>query len=76
MLNGLREENLIPTLLNFCNITTVPKTGSIVEPENERGIFGVPLVQSILMRLIYNEKFSTIDKNMSDCQMGAIRNGK
>ena len=28
-------------------------------------------VTKILMRLIYNEKYPTIDSNMSDCQMGA-----
>ena len=40
-------------------------------PTNQRGIFRVPVLMSILMRLIYNMKYNVIDKNMSDCQMGA-----
>ena len=38
--------------------------------ENERGIFRVDLVRSSLMRMIYNDKYPEIDKNMSDSQMG------
>ena len=73
--NRLREEKLIPIFMNFSNITTVPKRGSKLDPENERGIFRVSVLRSILMRMIYNEKYSIIDSNMSDCQMGG-RKGK
>ena len=75
MLNSLKKETLIPQFLNCVNITTVPKKGSRLEPKNERGIFRVPIVRYILMRLIYNSKYSVIDENMSDSQMGA-RKGK
>ena len=61
--------------MNDSNITTIPKKGSPLELKNERGIFRVPVIRSILMRLIYNSKYSTIDSNISDCQMGA-RKGK
>ena len=57
--------------MNYANITTVPKQGSRIEPRNERGIFRVAVVRYILMRLIYDMKYPTIDRNMSDCQMGA-----
>ena len=57
--------------MNFTNITTVPKRGSRLDPKNERGIFRTPIVRYILMRLIYNMKYPTIDRNISDCQMGA-----
>ena len=70
MFNLLKEQKLIPTFMNYANITTVPKKGSRIEPKNERGIFRVSVIRSILMRLIYNSKYPTIDKNMSDCQMG------
>ena len=56
-------------------MTTVPKSGSILDPTNERGIFRVDIFRSILMRLIYNSKYSNIEQNISDCQMGA-RKGK
>ena len=75
MFNRLREEKLIPKFLNSPNITTVPKQGSLLNPENERGIFRVSVIRYILMRIIYNEKYPIIDSNMSDCQMGG-RKGK
>ena len=75
MFNKLKKEKMIPDFMNFANVTTVPKTGSRIEPTNERGIFRTPVVRSILMRLIYDMKYSTIDSQMSDCQMGG-RKGK
>jgi hypothetical protein len=73
--NRLREEKLIPIFMNFSDITTVQQRGSKLDPENERGIFRVSVLRSILMRMIYNEKYPIIDSNMSDCQMGG-RKGK
>ena len=70
MCNRLKTEQIIPVFMNFSNITTIPKSGSVLNPENQRGIFRVSVIRSILMRLIYNTKYPTIDKNMSDCQMG------
>ena len=75
MFKSLKKENLIPSFMNFANVTTVLKSGSRLEPENERGIFRTEVVRAILMRLIYNTKYTIIDSNMSDCQMGA-RKGK
>ena len=70
MLNNLRQQQLIPIFMNYANITTVPKKGSFLLLENERGIFRVAVFRYILMRLIYNEKYLEINSNMSDCQMG------
>ena len=61
--------------MNFANIMTIPRTGSKLDPKNERGIFRVPVLRYILMRVIYNTKYQVIDKHISDCQMGA-RKGK
>ena len=74
MFNRIRQKRLIPVFLNFTNITTVPKKGSMIELMNERGIFRVSVLRSILMRMIYNDKYPVIDSNMSDCQMGARKN--
>ena len=71
MFNKLKKEKLIPIFMNFANITTVPKKGSKLLLENQRGIFRISVLRGILMRLIYNEKYEIIDSNMSDCQMGA-----
>ena len=70
MFNSLKKEQQIPQFMNKANVTTVPKKGSRLLLENERGIFRVPVLRSILMRLIYNEKYGIIDSHMSDCQMG------
>ena len=75
MFNMLKKHQLIPIFMNYCNVTTVPKKGSKTELANERGIFRCPVTRAVLMRLIYNTKYPTIDENMSDCQMGA-RKGK
>ena len=74
LLNKLKRNKMIPMFFNIADITTVPKKGSVIEPKNERGIFRVSVIRAILMRLIYNMKYSTIDRNMSDCQMGARKN--
>ena len=73
--NKLKKKQMMALFLNITNITTVPKKGSRLLLENERGIFRVLVMRYILMRLIYNSKYDEIDKNISDCQMGG-RKGK
>ena len=70
MFNKLKKTKTIPKFMNMANITTVPKKGSRLKLENERGIFRVSVIRNILMRLIYNSKYNLIDQNISDCQMG------
>ena len=70
MCNRLKVEQIIALFMNDANVTTVPKKGSKLLLENERGIFRVSILRFILMRLIYNDKYPEIDENMSDCQMG------
>ena len=52
--------------MKVANITTVPKKGSRLLLTNERGIFRVSVIRSILMRLIYDSKYPEIDSKMSD----------
>ena len=54
MFMQLKKKQMIPTFLNITNITTVPKKGSRLLLQNERGIFLVAVVRYILMRMIYN----------------------
>ena len=74
LFNKLKSEKLIPQIFNVTNITTIPKSGSRTDPRNERGIFRVSVLRYILMRLIYDMKYETIDEKMTDCQMGARKN--
>ena len=71
MYNKIKQKKMIPFFMNKANITTVPKRGSRLLLVNQRGIFRVSTLRFILMRLIYNQKYPEIDKNISDCQMGA-----
>ena len=52
MFNRLKFEKLIPSFMRYANITTVPKRGSLFILENERGIFRVNIIRSILMRMV------------------------
>ena len=40
MFNSLKKNQKIPKFMNLANVTTVPKKGSKLLLENERGIFG------------------------------------
>ena len=75
MFNKLKMYKIIPEFMKKPNLTTVPKKGPLTELKNERGIFRVDIIRSILMKLIYNEEYPGIDKNISDSQMGG-RKGK
>ena len=49
---------------------TVIYKGEKYDLENDRGIFLVTILRSILMRLIYKDKYKLIESNMSDSQLG------
>ena len=70
MCNKLKQGKLKSNFMKVSNITTVPKKGSRLLLTNERGIFRVSVIRSILMRLIYDSKYPEIDAKMSDSQMG------
>ena len=73
MFNKMKQQQIIPDFMKIANITTVPKKGSRILLENERGIFRVSVLRSIFMKLIYNQKYGEIDQNMSESQMGGRR---
>ena len=76
LFNKMKLENYIPDFIKSADVTTIYKgKGEKFSLENDRGIFLVSIFRSILMRLIYKNKYQIIDKNMSDSQVGA-RKGK
>ena len=76
LLNGIKVNCQFPEFVQWANITSLYKgKGEKLDLDNERGIFIVSVFRSILMRLIYNDKYSVIDSNMSDSNVGA-RKGK
>ena len=72
LLNGIKDNCHIPEFIKWANITSIYKgKGVKISLENERGIFIVTVFRSILMRLIYDEKYEVIDSQMSDSNVGA-----
>ena len=58
MCNKARRDKIIRILMNYANITTVPKKkGSRLLIETERGTFRVAVLIYISIKLIYNEKY-------------------
>ena len=76
LFNRIREENFVPDFVQLADVATIYKgKGEKCDLKNDRGIFLVTVFRSILMRLIYLDKYEILDENMSDSQVGA-RKGK
>ena len=75
-LNKIKSENFIPEFVRKTDVTTIYKgKGEKSDLKNDRGIFLITIIRSILMRLIYFDKYEQIDGSMSDSQVGG-RKGK
>ena len=65
MMKGIKEELAIPEVMEFANIPAIYKgKGEKNNLENERGIFGINILRSLLLKTIYNDEYDTIDSNM------------
>ena len=72
----MKSENSIPEFVRLADVVTIYKgKGEKSSLENDRGIFMVTTFRSILMHLIYEDKYEQIDQSMSDSQVGG-RKGK
>ena len=72
LMNQIKTQQKIPSVLKKCNITSLYKNkGSKKDFENYRGIFRVVALRSILDKLIYNDEYPVIDENMTDSNVGA-----
>ena len=69
--NMIKSELRIPKFVELTNITSIYKNkGSKLDLNNDRGIFTVTCLRSIIDKLIYDEYYETIDGNMSDSNVG------
>ena len=69
--NNVKTECRIPTFLQLTNITSIYKNrGSKSDLNNDRGVFNVMTIRSVIDNLIYNDYYNIIDKNMSDSNVG------
>ena len=68
----MKSECEIPEFLKSVQITSIPKNHkNPAKLINQRGIFNVCKVRSILDKLIYADKYDDIDSTMSDSNEGA-----
>ena len=76
LVNRIKDEQVFPEALEICDISSIYKNkGDRNNFDNYRGIFRVPILRSILDRLIYNDEYPKMDENLSDSNVGA-RKGK
>ena len=70
--NRRKSEQKFPKALENCNITAIYKNKGERNLFNSyRGIFRVPVLRSILDRLIYNDEYDTIEEAVSDSNVGS-----
>ena len=74
LFNNIKEAQTVPKFMRKAIITTIPKKGSKLLQKTEIGIFLVNCVRSILMRLIFNQKYQMLDGHMSDSNVGGRKN--
>ena len=61
----------IPDFVQSTNISSIYKRrGSRNDLDNDRGVFNVSSVRSIIDKLIYYDIYDTVDGNMSDSNVG------
>ena len=71
MYKRIKEELSIPDIMQYANITSIYKgKGGKNDLLNERGIFGINIFRSILLKIIYNDEYEHIDSHMSDSNVG------
>ena len=74
LMNGIKEHFYFPDYFQLANISSIFKSkGSRFSIESERGIFILPLVKKLFDKLIYQDKYPSIDEKMSDSNIGARR---
>ena len=75
LMNEIKVELLIPYNLQLADISSIFKMkGSKFELSDDRGFFILSVVRKILDKLLYQDKYSFIDSEMSDSNIGARRN--
>ena len=72
--NKEKSQMMIPNFVTFTDITSIYKSkGLKSDLDNDRGIFRVSKVRSILEKLMYQDKYEIIDEAMSDSNAGGRR---
>ena len=73
--NMIKNECKIPEFMELTNITSIYKNkGSQQDLNNDRGVFTVTCLRSMVDKLVYNDYYEIIDSNMSDSNVGGRHN--
>ena len=72
LMNRIKKEQIYPKCLRKCNISSIwKKKGPRNLFDSYRGIFRIQVFRAILDILIYLDEYPNIDKNLTDCNVGA-----
>ena len=67
LLNKIKETRKFPAFMQMANICAIYKgRGDMNDLDSDRGIFLVSLFRTILMKIIYKQKYPVVDRSMSD----------
>ena len=71
MFNGIKSSRSIPNFLQKMAITSLFKSKGVKSDfSNQRGIFNVSKVRSIMDKMLYHDVYDTIDENLSYSNIG------
>ena len=71
MMNNIKKQQKFPECLQPCNITSLFKNkGKKQDLNNHRGVFRVSVFRNIMDKLIFNDEYESLDKHLTDSNVG------
>ena len=64
-----------PDSMDICNVTSIYKNKGDRNVFDSHRVFRTTTLRNILDRLMYNDEYSTIDSNLTDCNVGSRKKG-
>ena len=75
MFNMIKRKQICPRIFQSANISSFyKKKGDKSDLNNDRGVFNVVKIRSILDKLVYSDIYGIVDASMSASNIGARRN--
>ena len=72
LFNKIKKTRIFPAFMQNINICAIYKgKGDVNDLESDRGIFLVTIFRTILMKMVYKDKYPIIENSMSDSNIGA-----
>ena len=70
--NNIKNNIIVPDFMKNVFISAIPKKmKSPLNLESQRGIFLIPKIRSVLIKLIYNSIIGVIEDNLTSSNIGA-----